>query len=161
MPVRRHPLSGPSRAGPACGQVGQAHLAPWQTTAGTTALVAERALERAETRQQRAGTRLQWSTRGPAPVRDAHAALAPADPPPMAPRVDGDRARVVTSTSGGGAPRWVLLGAEPRQPQAPQPVDQHRRPQQAQALHAFNTRGRMALAGAADAPQARATLAHG
>jgi hypothetical protein len=70
-------------------------------------------------RHQRAATRLPWSPRVPATVSAAQAALTQADPPTMAPRLDGSRARAVTSPDGGGAPRGVRRAAAP--PSGPAP----------------------------------------
>ena len=86
---RMHPLHGHSREAPACGQLIQDPRAPRHTTDGTPALVADRALESEDTRHRLSETRLQWRTRVPATVSAAPAALAHADPPTMAPLLDG------------------------------------------------------------------------
>jgi hypothetical protein len=161
IPVRLKPLRGQSRDAPAFGQVVQAPMAPWHTTDGTTALVAAGALEREANRQQRSGPRRPWITRVPAPVSAAPAALAPPDPPTMAPLRDGERDRVLTSTDGGVAPRGRLVCSEPRPSQAQRPVDQPRRKRREQDVNAVQQRGRLAGAGAVDAPQALSIFAHG
>jgi hypothetical protein len=56
MPVRLQALRGQRRVAPACGHVVRAHLAPWHTPDGTTALGAARARARADTRPQRSKT---------------------------------------------------------------------------------------------------------
>ena len=89
MPGLMKPLRGQSREAPAFGPRGQAHLVQWHTTDGTPSLVAAGALDRAQTRQKLWGTRRTWSTRVPATWREAPAALAQADPPTLAPRLDG------------------------------------------------------------------------
>jgi hypothetical protein len=160
MPVRMPPLRGKSRDAPACGPVVRAPMAPWHTTDGAPSLVAERALDREDHRPQRSATRLNWGPRVPAPWSDAPAARAQADPPTMAPRLDGDRERVVTSTSGGVAQRWVLIASE-RLPQVQRPVDTHRCKHTEPDVNACNNLCRTALACAADAPQALSTFAHG
>jgi hypothetical protein len=159
--VRMQPLSGHSREAPACGQVVQAPMAPLHTTDGPTDLVADRALYRADHLPPLAEPRLPWLTRVPATVRAAPAALAPADPQTMAPRLDGYRSRVLASTSGGVAPRGVLIASEPRLPQAQRTVDTHLFKPRAPAVHAGKKRCRTALACAAAAPQALSTVAHG
>jgi hypothetical protein len=78
----------------------------------------------------------------------------------MAPRPDGDRERVVPSTAGGVAPRWVLLASE-RRPQAPRRVDTPRCQHPEPDGNACNNLCRTALAGAADTPQALSTCAPG
>jgi transposase len=161
IPVRMKPLSGNSRDGPAFGQVVRAHMAQLQTTYGTTSLVADSALYREDNLQKLSGTRLKWITRVPATLSDAQAALAQADPQTMAPLVDGYRSRVLTSTDGGVAQRWLLIFSEHRQPQAQQTVDKHLLKQSEQDVNAFNKLCRTAFACAADAQQALATFAHG
>ena len=109
MPVLRPPRSGNSHATSPVGQVVSAPRQPRQTTSGTTSRVADRALSRAEHLQQLSATRTQWSTRGPATLSAAHAALVQATPHPMAPLMEGYRSQALTSTYGGVEPRWGLL----------------------------------------------------
>ena len=161
MPVRMTPLSGHRREAPACGQSVRDPRAQVPTTDGTTALVADRARSREDTRQPRSETRLPWSTRVPGTWSAAPAALAQADLPTRAPRLDGSRARVWTSTSGGVAPRGVRLASAPRLTPAPRTVDQPWRQDRAQDVNAGTHLGRTACAGAADAPQTLSTVAHG
>jgi transposase len=106
-------------------------------------------------------TRLKWLTRVPATLRDAPAALAQADPQTMTPRLDGYRYRVLTSTYGGVAQRWVLISSEHRLSQARRTVDKPLFKPREQAVHAFNKRCRTACACAADAQQALSTFEHG
>lgn len=98
IPVRMKPRSGHRSEAPACGHVVQAHMAPLHATDGSTSLVAARARDSADNRPKLAATRLQWSPRVPATVSDAPAARAQAASPTMAPRLDGDRARVVVTS---------------------------------------------------------------
>jgi hypothetical protein len=158
-PGLMQPLRGHSRDAPACGPVVQAPIAPLPTTYGTTDLGADSALYREDQLPTLSATRLQWIPRGPATVNDAHAALAQADPPTMAPRLDGSRARVLTSTSGGVVPRWFLVVSAQRQPQAQRTVDKPLLQRRAQDVNALKQRGRRACAWAADAPQALSSLA--
>jgi hypothetical protein len=161
LPLRMKPRSGKSREAPAFGPISQEHMAPWHTTDGTTARVAESALAREDNRQQRSETRLKGSTRVPATVSEAQAALTPTDPPTMAPRLDGDRDRALTSPEGGVAHRWGRIASEPRLPQAPRTVDTPWRKHRAQDVNAGKHLCRTACAGAADAPQALSPCAHG
>jgi hypothetical protein len=161
MPVRRQPRRGKSRDAPACGQLVRDHRAPWPTTDGPTSLGADRALARKDPRHKLSAPRLQGRPRVPGPWRETPAVLAQADLPRMAPRLDGDRARVVTSTAGGGAHRWGRLASAPRRAQAPRTVAQPWGKDSAQAGNACQHLCRTACAGAADAPQALSPVAHG
>jgi transposase len=161
IPVLMKPLSGNSRDAPAFSQIVQAHIAPWHTTDGTTSLVADGALYREDNLSKLSGTCMQWITRVPATLSEAQAALAQTDPPTMAPLLDGYRDRVLTSTDGGVAQRWLLVFSEPRQSQAQRTVDTHLLKRSEQDVNAFTKLGRMAFACAVDAPQALSSLAHG
>jgi hypothetical protein len=72
----------------------------------------------------------------------------------MAPRRAGDRCRVVSSTSDGGAQRWGLLYAEQRQPQGQRTVETQGRQQSAQAGRTCKRLCRTAFACEAAAQQA-------
>ena len=72
----------------------------------------------------------------------------------MAPLTEGYRYRVVPSSYGGVAQRWVLIYSEPRQPQAQRTVDKQWRKQSDRAVKAFRTLCRTAFACEADAQQA-------
>jgi transposase len=161
IPVLMQPLSGHSRDSPAFGQIIQEHMAQLHTTDGATDLVADRALYREDNLPKLSETHLQWMTRVPATLSEAHAALAQADPQTIAPLLDGSRDRALTSTAGGVAPRWGLISSEPRLPQAQRTVDQPWLQPSAQAVNACKPLYRMAFAGAADAQQALATFEHG
>jgi transposase len=100
-------------------------MAPRHATYGTAYLVADSALYHEENLQQLTQTRRPWITHVPAPVRAAQAALADADPATMIPLMEGYRAQVRTSTSGGVAPRWARISAEHRCPQAQRTVETH------------------------------------
>jgi transposase len=77
----------------------------------------------------------------------------------MAPLTEGYRSRVVPSSYGGVAQRWVLIYSEQRPPQAQRTVDKQWRKQSAQEVKAFRTLCRTAFACEADAQQALARLA--
>jgi transposase len=97
---------------------------------------------------------MKWITRVPATLGEAQAVLAQADPQTMAPLREGYRCRVVPSTYGGVAQRWVLLYSEQRQPQAQRTVDRQWRQQSDQEASAFKRLCRTAFACEADAQQA-------
>jgi transposase len=97
MPVLMKPLSGNRSDVHDFGQLITDPMAQWQTTYGTTFLGADSALDRAEHLQKLAATRLQWIPRVPATLGEAHAGLARADPPTMAPLTEGYRYRMVPS----------------------------------------------------------------
>jgi transposase len=89
IPVLMKPLSGHRRDAHACGRIVKAHMAPWQTTDGTTSLVADSALDRETNLQPLAKTQIKWMTRVPATLPDAQATLAQADLQTRAPLTDG------------------------------------------------------------------------
>jgi transposase len=160
-PLLMTPLRGHRRDPHTCGQALWAHLEPWHTASGATSWVAARALSSEDNRATLAQTAIQWSTRGPAPWREAQAALAHADPPAMAARPEGYGAHELTSTDGGVEPRWVLLASAPRRVPAQRTIDKPRRTQRAQEVKAFKTFCRTTLAGEAEARQALAAFAQG
>src|SRR5262249_62066245 len=102
-------LSGNSREAQAFGQVIRDHMAQLHTTYSAPSLVADRARSRADTLQTLAETQLKWITRVPATLGEAQAVLAQADPQTMAPLQEGYRDRVMPSTYGGVAQRWMLI----------------------------------------------------
>jgi transposase len=75
IPVLMKPLSGNSRDAPEFGQVIRAHMAQLHTTYGTTYLVADSALYSEDNLQKLSETGLKWSTRVPATLSEAQAAL--------------------------------------------------------------------------------------
>jgi DNA-binding XRE family transcriptional regulator len=79
----------------------------------------------------------------------------------MAPLREGYRFRVVPSTYGGGAQRWVLLYSEQRQPHAQHAVDKQWRKHSDEEVKAFKRLGRTAFACEADAQQALTSFAAG
>jgi transposase len=160
IPVLMQPLSGNSHDGTVFGQVISDHMAQLHTTYGATYLVADSALYNADNLQKLADTRLKWITRVPATLREAQAVLAQADPQTMAPLTEGYRYRVVPSSYGGVAQRWMRIHSEPRQPQAKRTVDKQWLKHSAQAAKAFQTLCRTAFACEADAYQALARFAH-
>jgi transposase len=160
IPVLMKPLSGNSSDAHAFGQIITDHMAQLQTTYGTTFLVADRALYRAENLQKLAETRMKWITRVPATLHEAHAVLAQADPQSLTPLTEGYRYQVVPSNYGGVEQRWVLIYSEPRQPQAQRTIDRQWLKQSAHEVKAFKTLGRTAFACEADAHQALAHFAH-
>jgi transposase len=161
IPVLMKPLSGHSRDVHDFGQIITDHMTPWQITYGTTCLVADRALYRAENLQKLAETRTTWITRVPATLSEAQAVLAQAAPQTMAPLTEGYRDHGVRSSDGGIEPRWALIHSEARQPQAQRAVDKqllkHREPEG----NAFKQLCRTVFACEADAQQALATFAQG
>jgi transposase len=159
IPVLMQPLSGNSSDSKAFGQVVSDHIAQLHTPFSSTYLVADSALYSAENLQKLAETRLTWITRVPATLTEAQAVLAQADPQTMAPLTEGYRYRVVPSSYGGVAQRWVLIYSEQRQPQAQRTVDKQWRKQSDQEVKAFRTLCRTAFACEADAQQALARLA--
>ena len=78
----------------------------------------------------------------------------------MAPLTEGYRYRVVPSSYGGVAQRWVLIYSEPRQPQAQRTVDKQWLKQSDREVKAFQTLCRTAFACEADAQEALAHFAH-
>jgi transposase len=160
IPVLMQPLSGNSHDGTVFGQVVSDHIAQLHTTYGAPYLVADSALYSADNLQKLAETRLKWITRVPATLREAQAVLAQADPQTMAPLTEGYRYRVVPSSYGGVAQRWMLIHSEPRQPQAQRTVDKQWLKHRAREAKAFQTLGRTAFACEADAQQALTRFAH-
>ena len=160
IPVLMKPLSGNSSDSKAFGQVVSDHIAQLHTPFSSTYLVADSALYSAENLQKLAETRLTWITRVPATLTEAQAVLAQADPQTMAPLTEGYRYRVVPSSYGGVAQRWVLIYSEQRQPQAQRTVDTQWRQQSDQEVKAFRTLCRTAFACEADAHQALTRFAH-
>jgi transposase len=161
IPVLMQPLSGTRSDAKGCGQGVREHIDPLHTTYGTTYVVADSALYSAENLQPLAHTQLKWLTRVPATLSEAQSVLAQAEPQARMPLTPGYRSHGVTSTYGGIAPRWVLIDAESRQPQAKRTVAQHLRKQRAQEVKAFKKLCAKACACEADARQALATVAQG
>jgi transposase len=139
IPVLMKPLKGHSSDPPAFGQVIHTHIDQRQTTYGATYLVADSALDSEAHLEKLAQTAIQWSTRVPATVRAAQVALAQAAPSSMAPLQAGYRDHELTSSYGGVEPRWVLISAAARQPQAQRATDTQLRPQTDKAVNAFMT----------------------
>ena len=96
IPLLMTPLSGHSVETQGFGAAVRPPVSQWQTTYGLTSLVAERALSREANLEQLAQTQMKWITRVPAPVRDAQAAWAPAEPPAMVALQAGYRAHELT-----------------------------------------------------------------
>jgi transposase len=161
LPVLMTPLSGHSREAQEFGRIVKEHMAQWQTTYGTTDLVADRALDRATNLQQLAKTQIKWMTRVPATLPDAHATLAQADLQTMAPLTDGYRSHLWSSTSGGVAQRWGLIDSAHRPPPAQHTLGRPLRKPGAQEVQAFQQLCRSTLAGEAEAQQALATFTQG
>jgi transposase len=161
IPVLMKPLSGNSSDAPEFGQVVRAHIAQLHTTYGTPYLVADSALYSEDNLQKLSETGLKWIARVPATLSEAQATLSQAAPQTMAPLLDGYRYRVLTSTYGGVAQRWVLIFAEHRLPQARRTVGKHLFKHSEQDVKAFNKLCRTAFACAADAQQALSTFEHG
>jgi transposase len=160
IPVLMKPLSGNSSDAPEFGQIVREHIAQLHTTDGPTYLVADSALYSEDNLQKLSETRLKWITRVPATLSEAQAALAQADPQTMAALLDGYRYRVLTSTSGGVAQRWVLISSEHRLPQAQRTVDRQLLKHSEKEVKACKQLCRTAFACAADAQQALSTFEH-
>ena len=139
IPVLMKPLSGNSSDAAEFGQVIKDHMAHLHTTYGAMYLVADSALYSADNLQKLAETQMKWITRVPATLGEAQAILAQANPQTMAPLQEGYRFRVVSSTYGGVAQRWVLLYSEQRQPQVQRTVETPWRKQSDQEVRAFKT----------------------
>jgi transposase len=154
IPVLMKPLSGNSSDAPEFGQVIKDHIAQLHTTYGTTYLVADSALYSADNLQKLAETQLKWITRVPATLAEAQAVLAQADPQTMALLTEGYRSRVVPSSYGGVAQRWVLIHSELRQAQAQRTVNKQWRKHSDEEVKAFKRLCRTAFACEADAQQA-------
>jgi len=161
IPVLMKPLSGNSSDAQEFGQVIKDHIAHLHTAYGSTYLVADSALYSADNLQKLAETQMKWITRVPATLGEAQAVLAQADPQTMASLREGYRFRVVPSTYGGVAQRWVLVYSEQRQPQAQRTVDTQWHKQSDQEGRAFKRLCRTAFACAADAQQALTSFAAG
>ncbi|HSF31575.1 MAG TPA: IS1634 family transposase [Candidatus Tectomicrobia bacterium] len=160
-PVLMKPRRGNRRDAPAFGQIVREPMAQLQTTYGTTYLVADAALYSEDTLQTRANPQLKGITRVPATLHEAQSALAPAEPETMLAMTEGYRYHVLTSTDGGVEPRWVLISAEPRQPQATRTVDTQLLKQGDQAVKACKKLCGDTLAGEAEARQSLATFEPG
>jgi transposase len=160
IPLLMKPLSGNSSDAQEFGQVIRDHIAHLHTTYGSTYLVADSALYSADNLLKLAETPMKWITRVPATLSEAQAVLAQADPQTMAPLREAYRFRVVPSTYGGVAQRWVLVYSEQRQPQAQRTGDKQWRKDSDQDVRAFKTLCRTAFACEADARQALARFAH-
>jgi len=161
IPILMQPLSGNSSDVSEFGQVIKDHIAQLHTTYGATSLVADSALYSADNLQKLSETQMKWITRVPATLGEAQAVLAQADPQTMAPLREGYRFRVVSSTYGGVAQRWVLLHSEQRQPQVQRTVKTQWRTQSDQEVRAFKRLCRTAFACEADAQQALTSFAAG
>jgi transposase len=161
IPVLMQPRSGHSSEAQEFGQVIRAHSDQFHTTEGVTYVVADSARYREENRDTLAQTAITWISRVPATLPEAQAVLTHADPQAMAPRKAGSRDQALTSTYGGGAPRWVLISAESRQPQAPRTVDKPRRQQRDRDVKPLKQVCGSTVACEAEARQALLTVAQG
>jgi transposase len=161
IPLLMTPLRGHSRAPHTVGQAIRAPSEPWHTVYGATYVVADRALYREANLDTLAQTALKWSTRVPATLSAAQAALAHADPQALAARPEGYRDHELTSTYGGVEQRGVLRYSEPRRVPAQRPIDTQLRQPRAQAVTACKTCCRTTLACAADARQALSAFEQG
>jgi transposase len=160
IPVLMKPLSGKSSDVQEFGQVVSEHIAQWQTTYGTTYLVAESARYREANLQRVANTQIKWMPRVPATVRDAQAVLGQTDPQTMTPLADGYRSRVMPSTDGGVEPHWGLIDSAQRHSHAQHTVHQPLLKQGDKDVNTCKKLCRTTCACAAEAQQALATLAH-
>ena len=136
-------------------------MAQLHTTYGATDLVAASALSSADHLQQRAATKVQWMTRGPATWRDAQTALAQANPQPRAPLPEGDRGHVLPPTYAGVQRRWVRIASERRWTPAQRTVGTPRLKSSNEAVQGVRKLGRTLCAGEAEARQALSTFVRG
>jgi transposase len=154
IPLLMKPLSGNTSDASDFGHVITEHIAQLHTPYGTTYLVADSALYSEENLQKLAQTGSAWITRVPATLTAAHTALAQATPETMMPLMEGYRYRVLASTYGGVAQRWVLIYSEHRRPQAQRTVAKQVLKQSTDEVKAFQQLCRTAFACEADAQQA-------
>ena len=161
IPILMTPLSGHSRDPQTFGQVIRAHIEPLHTVYGATSLVADSALYRADNLDKLAQTAIKWSTRVPATLSEAQAALAQANPQAMAVRQEGDRSHELTSTYGGVEPRWVLISSEPRRVPAQRTIDKPLRQQRDKEVKALKQFCSTTLACEAEARQALSAFEQG
>jgi transposase len=161
IPVLMQPLRGHSRDGKEFGHVIKASIAQLHTTYGSTSLVADSALSRADNLQKLAETKVKWITRVPATLSDAQTALAQANPQTMAPLTEGYRYQVLPSTYGGVQQRWVLIASEHRQAQAQRTVGRQLLKYSHEEVKGFKKLGRTLFACEVDARQALSTCVHG
>jgi transposase len=157
-PLLMPPRSGHSSDAKDVGAVVRRHGNRFPTTYGLTYLVADSALYNEANLDRLAQTQMKWITRVPAPLSDAQAALAHADPQTMASLQAGYRDHELTSVDGGVEQRWGLIFAEHRQTQAQRSVDKQLRTQSDQEVNAFRTLCTTTCACAADARQALLTF---
>ena len=161
IPILMTPLSGHSRDPQTFGQVIRAHIEPWHTVYGATSLVADSALYSEDNLDKLAQTAIKWSTRVPATLSAAQAALAQANPQAMAVRQEGDRSHELTSTYGGVEPRWVLISSEPRRVPAQRTIDKPLRQQRDKEVKALKQFCSTTLACEAEARQALSAFEQG
>jgi transposase len=161
IPVLMQPLSGNRSDAQAFGQIVSEPIGQLHTTYGMPCLVADSALYSAENLPPLAETQMKWIPRVPATLSEAQAALAQANPPTMAPLMEGYRYHELTSTYGKVEPRWVLIYSEPRQAQGQRTVDKQRLKQSDQDIQAFKKLCGTTCACEADARQALATWERG
>jgi transposase len=159
IPLLMQPLSGNSSDTHDCGEAVRLPVNQLQATYGLTYLVAESALYREANLEKLAQTQMKWSTRVPATLREAHAALAQAAPQAMVALQEGYRAHELTSTYGGVEQRGVVIYSEPRRAQVQRPVDKPLRRQSDQDVKALKKLCGVTCACEADARQALATVA--
>ena len=150
-PVRMQPRSGHRRDATNCGAVIRAPMDQGPIPSGAPSLGADRARDRAETRQQRAAPPRQGGSRVPATGRAGQAVLAHAAPTTMGPLREDDRSQPWGPTDGGGAQRGLLVDSAQRRAASQRPVDTPWRTHSDPASPACKTRGRPTCAGAAEA----------
>jgi transposase len=156
IPLLMQPLSGNSSDAQDFGEVIGTHVQQLQTTYGMHYLVADSALYSAANLQKLAETAMKWISRVPATLSEAQALLAQIDLQTLIPLTEGYRYHEYTSTYGGIAQRWVLISAEPRQPQAQRTVDKQLRIASDKEVKAWKKLCGTTFACEADAQQALA-----
>jgi transposase len=160
IPVLMQPRSGNTHDGVACGQVLTEHVQQLQAARQVTSLVADRALDSAETLNALAASGLQWLTRVPATLQEAREVLAPSTPSTMTPLTEGYRSQERSATYADVAQRWMVIYSEARQARVQRTVEKQVSTASTTALKAFKKLCRTAFACAADAPQALQTFQH-
>jgi transposase len=154
IPLLMKPLSGNTSDASGFGHIVTEHIAQLHATYGTTYLVADSALYSEENLHKLAQIGSAWITRVPATLAEAQTALAQTTPEAMRLLMAGYRYRVLASTYGGVAQRWVLIDSEHRRAQAQRTVDKQLRQQSTAEVKAFQKLCRTAFACEADAQQA-------
>jgi hypothetical protein len=133
-----------------------APIAQRREAQGLESLVADRALDPAET-LQRFGNPVKWISRVPETSQEATDAISQGNLDPMTRLHDDYHSQMRPSPSAQGPQRWMLGYSEPARQRGP-PIIKRMLTQGEQAMGAFQNRGRQELACAPDAAQALAAF---